>query len=64
MSGCIITVNMSDRQKEREDLARADFDVAEGEKRVSEQIILIQQLTERGEERVEAESCSTTSKRP
>ena len=41
--------------KEREDLAKAEVDIAEGEKRLSEQIALIERLAEHGHDVTEAE---------
>jgi predicted transcriptional regulator len=44
----MIIVTMSDLQKTRDELALADQHLAEAEGRVSEQIILIEQMTEKG----------------
>ena len=44
-----------DLQKELQDLAKADRDIAEGERRLTEQIALIRLMTERGESTLEAE---------
>ncbi len=46
---------MVDMHKEREDLAKADRDIAEGEKRVAEQIILIHRMAETGQDTALAE---------
>jgi len=40
--------------KEREDLAKADIDIAEGEKRVAEQIALVERLAAHGHDLTEA----------
>jgi len=45
---------MSDIAKEREDLAKVDLDIAEGERRVNEQIALIERLAEHGHDVTEA----------
>ena len=50
-----MTIAMVDKQKEREDLAKADRDIADGERRVAAQIILIQQMTEKGQDTALAE---------
>jgi hypothetical protein len=46
---------MPNVQQEREHLAQADRHLAEGERRVAEQIILIQHMTERGQDTTEAQ---------
>jgi hypothetical protein len=46
---------MPNQQQEREHLAKANRDIAEGERRVAEQIILIQQMTERGQDTTQAQ---------
>ena len=42
--------------KEREDLARADRDIAAGEKRIADQILVIQGLITSGRDTTEAET--------
>ncbi len=46
---------MPNQQHEREHLAKANRDIAEGERRVAEQIILIQRMTKRGQDTTQAE---------
>jgi len=46
---------MPDLQKEREDLAKADQHIAEGERRVSEQMALIERTTAQGQDTTLAE---------
>ena len=51
----MIASTMPDMQQEREHLAKANRDIADGERRVAEQIILIQQMTEKGQDTALAE---------
>ena len=51
----MIASTMPDMQQEREHLAKANRDIAHGERRVAEQIILIQQMTEKGQDTALAE---------
>jgi hypothetical protein len=51
----MMTIVMVDKQKEREDLAKADQDIADGERRVAEQIILIERMRKDGRDTVLAE---------
>ena len=53
----MIASTMPDMQQEREHLAKANRDIADGERRVAEQIILIQQMTEKGQDTALAEEC-------
>lgn len=45
---------MSRAWKEREDLAKADVDIAEGERRLAQQISLIQWMAKKGQDPEEA----------
>ena len=47
---------MTDLRKEYGDLAKADPDIAEGEKRVTDQILLIERLTQHGHDTTEAQN--------
>ncbi|MFC4171586.1 hypothetical protein ACFOYU_05885 [Microvirga sp. GCM10011540] len=47
---CIIGKAMPDTQQEREHLAQADQHIAEGERRVAEQIALIERMIEQGQD--------------
>ncbi len=51
---CMIGSVMPHAWKEREDLAKADLDIAAGERRVAEQIALIEQMTRKGQNTTEA----------
>ncbi|EIM31211.1 hypothetical protein MicloDRAFT_00002010 [Microvirga lotononidis] len=50
-----MTIAMVDKQKELEDLAKADQDIADGERRVADQIILIEQMIRQGRDTALAE---------
>jgi hypothetical protein len=47
---------MPDKQKELEDLAKADSDIAKAEHVVAEQVALIEHLADRGQSTEEAEA--------
>ena len=47
---------MPDIQREREDLAKADHHIMEGEKRITEQIIRIQRMKDAGQDTTQAEA--------
>ena len=51
---------MPDTNREKADLAKADEDIAAGEKRLADQNLLIRQLKERGASTVEAEKVRRT----
>ncbi|WP_245272820.1 hypothetical protein [Microvirga lotononidis] len=51
----MMTIAMVDKQKELEDLAKADQDIADGERRVADQIILIEQMIRQGRDTALAE---------
>ena len=45
---------MSDLRKERDDLARADQQIADGERRLSDQVLLIERMIKHGHDTTEA----------
>jgi len=47
---------MPERQKELQDLAKADSDIAKAERVVAEQVALIKHLADRGQSTAEAEA--------
>jgi hypothetical protein len=51
---------MTDLQKERDDLAKAELDITEGEKRVTKQIVRIQKMKDAGRSTTRAEEMLRT----
>jgi len=51
---------MPDPDRERADLAKAEYDIAEGEKRITRQILLIEKMRQDGHDLTEAEALLLT----